>query len=182
MSEVRCFLVVDTDRDRLELRRYAPNTSCPGPSSYHNESVPIGESASQGAVESGKGPYEGDPRWPARCSCGYEFQPADQWQVFRSSIYRREETGEEWISRELPPGAMYDAPWWHDHHAGPDGKSLMLCLPPNGGHRDIWHIDGEASNGPGWQRTGEPPNMTATPSIQTPRYHGWLRNGVLVEC
>ncbi len=53
--------------------------------------------------------YAGDPRWPTHCPCGYEFQPKDEWQVFRESLYRREDTGEEWPMRELPPGAMYDA-------------------------------------------------------------------------
>jgi hypothetical protein len=49
----------------------------------------------------------------------------------------------------------------------------VLC--PNGDH---WIIDQVSSNGMGWQVTGDPPLITAAPSIQTGRYHGFLQNGV----
>jgi len=48
----------------------------------------------------------------------------------------------------------------------------VLC--PNG---DSWMPDQVSSNGIGWQVTGEPPLITAAPSIQTGRYHGFLQNG-----
>jgi hypothetical protein len=114
-------------------------------------------------------------------------------EVFAESIYRDEATGREWPMRELPPGAMFDAWWYRDADGKPrrgtgmgtgtghDGLCLIVCLPPEGG-LDHWHVDATAKNGPGWERTGTVPNVTANPSIQTPRYHGWLRNGVLVEC
>jgi hypothetical protein len=53
-----------------------------------------------------------------------------------------------------------------------------------------WIIDYPCEDGKGWQRTGEPPNITANPSIgigrndqgQKWKYHGWLKDGYLVEC
>jgi hypothetical protein len=99
--------------------------------------------------------------------------PLGHWQVFQDQIYRRADTGEEYTLRDAPPGAMYIATW-HDNH-------LRVCLPPNGGH-DYWDVDGPSKNGNGWTRSGDLPNVTANPSILTPRYHGFLRGGWLEEC
>lgn len=33
-----------------------------------------------------------------------------------------------------------------------------------------------------WTRTGAIPKVTCSPSILTPRYHGFLRDGFLEEC
>lgn len=50
-------------------------------------------------------------------------------------------------------------------YAGPD--HLTVNAPePSGGH---------------WTRTGTPPTITASPSILTPRYHGFLQGGVLTD-
>jgi hypothetical protein len=57
---------------------------------------------------------------------------------------------------------------------------IAVCLP--GG--SWWPIDAKCSgsDGPGWTITGEPPNLTAHPSINAEgSYHGWLQNGVLSE-
>lgn len=189
--EIRCFWVVDTGRDRAFLRRFvfrAEGGACPGPMGTHDAMVPIEEmSGDEPIVSSRQSPpgFESDPRWPTRCSCGYEFKPEDNWQVFRTSIYKRPDTNEEWDFRSLPAGAMYDAEWLHGDggkRVGPDGLALHVVCPPGASWGDHWHVDGPANNGPGWTRTGTVPNITANPSIQTPRYHGWLRNGVLVKC
>jgi hypothetical protein len=83
--------------------------------------------------------------------------------------------------REAPAGAMWDAHWFEDTWSGPDGRSLMVKLPF--GHE--WLIDGPSSSGGRWSRTGEPPKITVTPSIlvksERGDYHGWLRDGVLVD-
>ena len=67
------------------------------------------------------------------------------------------------------PGAM----WWA---ATPDpNRRVLLCRMPDGG----------AVNISLWQLTGEPPNVTAHPSIRTmdrtehETWHGFLVNGVL---
>jgi hypothetical protein len=45
-----------------------------------------------------------------------------------------------------------------------------------------WWVDGMIE-GPGWQRTGTPPYVSAKPSIILIRgaleYHGWLQDGLL---
>ncbi len=95
------------------------------------------------------------------------------------------------------PGDMYFVEWgtcpWHDNC---DGKHLNVILP-NGSH---WDIDGQANNCPlkderthrCWVREGEPPNITVgkkghtcaagAGSIAVPGWHGFLRNGELIEC
>jgi hypothetical protein len=148
-------------------------------------------------VEDGKtiSDFQGDPLWPARCSCGYEFLATDHWQLFGSHIYFRPDTGEEFTLRDAPVGAMWDAAWFHDVPAwcGEDGKALMCRLP---GNHD-WHIDGPCSNctRPNephkcWIRHGVPPHLTVDKngdtcaagagSIALPNWHGFLRNGELV--
>jgi hypothetical protein len=60
---------------------------------------------------------------------------------------------------------------------GPDGRCLVLKTPAGD-----WVIDGPASGGGRWERTGVPPLITARPSILIPgQYHGWLTAGVLSD-
>ena len=92
---------------------------------------------------------------------------------------------------------MWDA-WWYgdsDFCSFPiDGLHLMVNCPgtADGKGSAHWYVDGRAGNGDpnsrGWTRTGDPkanpPTITANPSIQITRtngYHGWLRNGKLVD-
>jgi hypothetical protein len=190
MGEIQCFWTEVTGRVAQSLRRFVhrQDSACSGKHGYHNARTPIGEAAARKSddgylVSPRPSEYAGDLRWPTHCDCGYEFKPEDQWQVFIEEIYRCAADGREWPLRELPPGAMYDATWYRDSKPkrGPDEIHLCVCLPPGGG-LDYWYVDGAANNGPGWDRTGTVPNITATPSILTPRYHGWLRDGKLVEC
>ena len=80
--------------------------------------------------------------------------------------------------KDLRPGAM----WW-------DGDELSVKLPSG----SEWNIDqGRRYNVqperagkkplPAWTRTGEPPRVTAYPSINHQgKYHGWLKDGVLTD-
>lgn len=109
---------------------------------------------------------------------------------------------------EIPVGAMWFADFYLDApkrlypdgethnwvHAGPDGHILIVNTP--GGH---WIIDSRASNCTlphddehrCWVRHGEVPNITVDKngltcsagagSIQCGSYHGFLRNGKLVD-
>lgn len=150
-----------------------------------------------------------DPRWPTHCGdiahkslvtaqpfCNYQFKDSDEWQLFNSHIYTRVDTGEEMTLRDAPAGAMWDAVWFHSVKSwcGEDGRSLQCRLPFN----HDWHIDGPCNNCTKpetehkcWIRHGEPPNLTVDKngntcdagagSILTPQWHGFLRNGELVE-
>ena len=84
------------------------------------------------------------------------------------------ETDDDWKS----PGSISN---WPNQDGTPN---WVLCLP-NGGH---WHIYGRMADGsPGWDVTGELPNITARPSILAhangvhEEYHGWLTDGVLSD-
>jgi hypothetical protein len=199
-----------TGRARIQLIRannawgddgkIIPQRACPSSGYSHLARAWIGETA----VEERDGIYDvvdrsalvvahDDPRWPTECECGYKFTSTDSRTTTCHTIYRNAETGEEYLLRDAPAGAMWYADWMlggippervgPGTFRGPDGHCLMVQLPD--GHE--WCVDGPATNGPGWERTGTPPNVTAMPSIGRLDksggwiYHGWLRNGVLVD-
>ena len=150
-----------------------------------------------------------DSRWPTKCEkCSYEFVDDDHWQDWQEQIYVRADNGEQRVlhenapARELgipaaEPGAMWNA-WWMPWAADQkDGRYLMCRLPD--GHD--WAIDSRASNCTMpddnehrcWVRSGDPVKgqvnvnkdgntcAAGAGSIQSPKWHGFLRNGVLVE-
>jgi len=65
---------------------------------------------------------------------------------------------------QVQPGDM----WYY-------GKTLVIKLPCG----DDWAP--VHPNGAGWDITGEPPNITASPSIMDEHYHGWLKDGVFSD-
>lgn len=96
--------------------------------------------------------------------------------------------------RCLPVGAI----WTQDFGIGPtsihcanrngfaiEAARMMqlehyLIRTPGG----VWDMDTISTNGDGWQVTGEPPALTARPSIlhsHGNRWHGWLTDGVLTQ-
>lgn len=145
-----------------------------------------------------KRPLHTDRRWPQLCdACGQPFRRGDQWQVNQAEQYRRSDTGETVEMRHHPgrdlAGALYDAWWLHNYtrvvngesrgFVGPDGIALVAVCP-NG---FPWEVDGPATGGGGWTRTGDPrqpETLTVSPSIVAGRpgepstYHGFLRGGV----
>ena len=175
---IECFLLVLTTRVKLSARRYASGDKCGGPFGYHNAMQFVAEAEARftekGYLDVALWPAGIPESYPAACGCGYEFMDADVRQLFQELLYRRS-NGEEMTLRDAPPGAMWDATWMP--RKASDGRYLVLKTP--GGD---WAIDGPSSNGNGWTRTGEPPNITANPSILAGKYHGWLRDGRLVEC
>ncbi len=96
-------------------------------------------------------------------------QPGDMWFMRRA----------EW---EIDPELLrvndtYAPEYWRDNAA----KRPPLCVVlPSG---DWFAVDGTASdNDHGWTVTGNPPNITVSPSINAiGSYHGWLQNGVLSD-
>lgn len=188
-----CILLLVTDQASLALRRYASAACAANPHgmSTHDARAYIGTTP---VVVSERGtwdvdvaqPPQTDPRWPTQCVCGYVFTNEDTWQLSKARLYARQDTGALLTLSEAEPGMLWDAPWFLDFNppwAGPDGRSLIMRLPGNG----EWTIDGPASNGPGWERTGEPPIITARPSILShgsntrQGYHGYLTDGVLSD-
>lgn len=96
------------------------------------------------------------------------------------------------LKQYLTPGDLWFAPWL-TQQLSPEyvrdwqGKRppLVMHLPDG----SDWVVDGIARNmnGHGWTVTGEPPLLTASPSIGKYNsdgsfsYHGWLRDGVLSD-
>lgn len=124
--------------------------------------------------------------WPRRCEeCGEPFPRDAEWQAFQALGYTRSDTGETiWarhIDRREHAGALYDAPWLHDWpfdqpNVGADGIAL-IAVCPNGAP---WRVDGPATGGGRWTRTGDPrqpATLTVTPSIRAGDYHGFLQAG-----
>lgn len=185
MSEVVCHYLEAVPRIRRSLRRFRRgDEKCPKPLGgfdYCNAENYLDEidHPVKTVIQAFDFPHD-DPRWPTVCpGCGAAFADTDRWQVFVDALYKRTDTGETVVFREAQPGAMWDAWWMPDNYRGPDGLALVLKLP--GGH--TWMIDGASSSGGKWTRSGTPPKITASPSILVPgSYHGWLRDGVLVEC
>lgn len=176
-NRIQCFLIERTNTARESLRRFTFGDSkpCAGTLSGHSASVVIAAVVPFESEWEGDGTKQhprDDPRWPVACErCGYVFTPEDQWQHNLDRLYRNPIDGALHRPREAPVGAMW-LELWHD-------EPHLVVMTPGG----EWDIDGPARNGGGWSRTGEPPLVTANPSILIgDRYHGWLRDGFLVEC
>lgn len=150
-----------------------------------NAHVVIGQEPYEAGVSVNSRTHEvpkDDPQWPKVCEvCGRAFEDGDEWQRNSSQLYRRD-TGELFLLATAPVGAMWDAQWYKDYKGYKkhvDG--IMLVVKTPGGD---WCVDGPSypNHGPGWERVGTIPEVTASPSILMPRYHGWLKNGWLEEC
>jgi hypothetical protein len=176
-----CFLVRATDRQRRWLRRYSTN-KCPLPNMYHDARLESGVEPASTRSQLVTDREKADMPWPSKCPCGYEFTAEDEWQHFTDRLYTNNQ-GQEWALRELPPGAILEAPWLDPKplectgtYIGPH---LLVVLP--GSPVNIWNVTGNSSSGGGWCVNGTPPLLTVTPSILTPRYHGFLTSGVLTN-
>lgn len=178
---------------RLALRRFRHGD--PG-GHRHDAIIVIDERAAVGPrkPEGGKEQWvindrvqRDDPRWPAACECGEPFRDDDEWQV--NELDWHEGTGGRFAwgigSWDGIPGAMIRSPW-RDYDGRPPAWVIFL---PNGSH---WNTNDRAASrepggklGPYWEVTGTAPAITVHPSIddQDPDrpWHGWIRNGELVD-
>ncbi len=184
----KCFMLRPTKMSKLSLRRYGHGNGCPlNNGHYHNAEFPVPDVETfftkEGYITIEDSLYEKYPKdypdWPKNCICGYQFVEEDAKQLFQDQIFKTD-TNEEYTLRNAPIGAMWDA-WWlkgaSRFKQRPDGMCLIVRTP--GGD---WMVDGPSSNGNGWERTGEVPNITASPSILCQKaYHGYLKNGVLTD-
>lgn len=83
---------------------------------------------------------------------------------------------------ERPPNGFLSVQFYRDH----SGKRRALWVRLPDGHDfcvdSACYDRGRDPNGNGWTVTGEPPNITVSPSINcVGSYHGWLQNGVLSD-
>lgn len=201
--EIQCFLLSRTDYVRRSLRRYVSvlGRSCEPPLSpnddvngFCDESAIIEEKLYKPKI----GRYEtspdvsefaSHPLWPTHCCrCGQPFQFADNWQVNDDRLWINTDLGIcTSINKpsEVPVGAMWFGEWMGDVGSTQwkqrGGGDHLFVKTPGG----IWDTDCGAQlnlTGDGWERFGDAPNVTANPSILIPgKYHGWLRNGRLID-
>ena len=190
MTGIPLFVAEPTGTCRLVLRRFRFRPAEEG--HVHDASVVIAEDAPVTPDNpDGTKPVTGhrvpcgDPRWPAVCACGVPFEPGDQWQVNELDWY--EGAGQRYAwgvgSWGGAPGAVMRTPW-----RDVDGRppAWHICLP-NG---TWWNTNdrsapaqGDTTFGPYWDVTGEPPQITVSPSINDTSpsrpWHGWIRAGLL---
>jgi hypothetical protein len=189
-----------TGWDAEAKRSIYPNP-CPISGSGHDAETPIEDGAvkrsEHGAVMADRWPHD-DPRYPTHCACGYAFTDADEYQLFVELIFTRADTGEEMTIREAPPGAMWWCDWmgtaWHPQLGRmfcvklPDGTNWM---PDTQANNCTMPEDHDQAHHHCWVVTGELPHLTISKdgptcgagagSIQSTNYHGFLRDGYLVE-
>lgn len=186
---VECFWVEPSGKAVRSLRRYRRGDSrdCPV-HDYHNAVVELGDhfdviwaTGDDGAryvAAIDAADYAADPRWPLHCECGYEFADDDHWQANQEPIYEAADGRRAWVhpahGRKPTPGAMFDT-HWRPELRKEDGLAISVVCPDG----TVWCMDDEATSGGFWTREGTVPKITANPSILTPGYHGFLRNGVL---
>lgn len=211
MSGVASFWLEPTDQVQVGLRRYTSHPTgtpftCAG--GYHSALAITG--TVPGVYEERHGrrhltiaehPHadHADPAWPTSCEhCTYAFTADDHWQLWQEQLYQRNDTGELVTLRDAPVGACWDAWWLPDSYRGPDGIALTVQCP--GPH--AWQVDSRAANcgrpdddtHQCWVRHGDPRACRLTVdkdgdtcsagagSILVPGWHGFLRDGQLVEC
>jgi len=201
-SRVECFLLTETEYIQRFLRRFAFERQRPCPAVAEGRN-PFGCCDASVVIEARvhkprpplayetEGPEvpRDDPRWPVACAyCGQPFEAEHQWQVNDHRLWESAERGLETTLRDAPVGAMWWA-WWCGNWGSPQwearGRGPHLYVQTPGGE---WDVDAPSSNGNGWERSGEPPKVTARPSIGIYdrqggwKYHGFLTDGVLEEC
>ncbi len=201
-TPIKCFWIEPTDTSRVVLRRYVSSSdggACHAPHGYHDasvvcEDVPNSDhdmiNPETGTLYYGRSSTATDKQrlaydFPTKCDgCDYEFAEEDKWQWNLDLVWVRTDTSELALMSDMPSGAMWDATWWGKK--GGDGRCIVVKTP--GGD---WMIDCKANNSDeefGWERTGEPLNLTVTPSIAIGRrgkgryFHAFLTNGELVRC
>lgn len=205
-----CFWLEPTGQAALGLRRFTFGASsdggadCPMKEKWgHDASVVLDDvrfgvvwsRSEDGYVSQEMPPAElvpsrDDPRWPATCeSCGEPFPENATWQYYAADEYQRSDGGMvlargSGLQQKEMGGALYDAQWLHgtagrtfyDVRDRGDGI-VLIAICPNG---SPWVVDGKATGGGFWERTGDPrrpETLTVSPSIVAGDYHGFLQGG-----
>lgn len=108
---------------------------------------------------------------------GYHLQPGDCWYLVPD--------GEAWCMFPAYP-EIGTGPAMPVHipevHRRAGVRPMAVVLPGEGGIHCL-HTSPSSAPADGWTVTGDLPNVTVHPSIDVHgRWHGWLRDGVLVSC
>lgn len=198
MTAVDCFLLEDADAVTVRLRRYhhVDGSGWTCAEGYHNvSSEPIAriEHPSREEATSGDLHDHSDPAWPIVCTCGYTFVDADNWQRSTRHLYRRaDDHTVEYDEQTMPAGAIRWADWMPTMSGiggwivrlpdlsdwTPDRRASNCTMPDDDVHR-CWVIHGEA---PMLHVDKDGVSCAAgAGSIQTGKWHGFLRHGQLVE-
>ncbi|WP_158810443.1 hypothetical protein [Beijerinckia sp. L45] len=93
----------------------------------------------------------------------WHFDPTGNWQRAGKHVMYTERPG--------PEKSFLSPHYWRDWA---DKRPPICVVCPNG---ELWEIDRTSSNGDGWVVTGDLPDITCSPSIVVPGYHGFLRGG-----
>lgn len=126
--------------------------------------------------------FTNHPDWPTHCDyCGKLFPETAMTAIDSNLEYKRIETNETYTTNnnfdKNTPGMLYDGWWLHFGETKKEDGISLVAVTPNGHH---WHIDGPATGGGTWTRTGDPKKpetLTVSPSILVSDYHGFLQNG-----
>lgn len=148
--------------------------------------------------------HDPQTRWPVICEyCNAPIDPLfAHHQVHHERIWVRRDTQEEIFLHDAPAGAMWFAPWFDDTWKPQLDHVLCVRTP---GRQAEWIVDSQASNCTlpddkhmeqhhCWVISGttaDLPNITVgkggptcsagAGSVQTHSWHGFLRDGWLVE-
>lgn len=189
----KCFLMEPTEHCRRWLRVYASADACPlraDGATYCEATTPIADGPAiwvrdeaghltHYRTEPIEWPRD-DPRWPTACAhCGRVLAQDATHQLAYELLYRAPD-GAAYTIRDMPVGAIWRAEHMEAFWGGDDGRCYQVQLPP-GGIGNQWIIEQPSQSGGGWTRTGIAPNLTASPSILTPQYHGYLTAGLLTD-
>lgn len=194
---IKLFIAHPTGRCRVVLRRYEKGAcKASGWDRHDAQEIVVDDAAA--SPRGADGFREGsryaedfprdDPRWPGECACGFRFTAGSDFQVNEQEWFTDDHGGRfPWGigSWRAPVGAMIRAHWldgvWPDNGCEPyrielpNGCEWLTSQPST--------QEGSTQNGPQWKVTGRPPLITVTPSILAHHgvWHGWIRNGELVD-
>lgn len=204
------FVVEETGQAQRSLRRYLPRSEgneCPS-NGYHNASVPIGnfpvvlDEDGDSIAWLDPETFLTHPAWPTHCSCGYEFTEAANRQCNQDPFYAASD-GREWILRDAPAGAMWEAAWLGDFWGINGGGRRWIIKLPNGSEfipgseasnctrkgedHDCWCVHGEAPiltidkmPEPGRSTCEAGAGSILSGEGTSKEWHGFVRGGELV--
>jgi len=156
VTEVRTFWLELTEFARVTARRFS-TVPCPKREGGGCDARLVLADRTKEEL----GSFPGDPDDPRLAECHHCGEVFDgTWVVGHDPLYLGE-GGAEMVLSEAGPGATWDAGWMPDEYRGEDGVALCVRLP-NG---IDWMIDGPATGGGRWTRSGDPRKKSRSASL-----------------